>query len=192
MKTRTCVVPAIAIAVLLMGCVLAPVVVGQTGRIQPLNVKTGLWQVTATGTSSGPPPITPEMQARLDQMTPEQRAKVMDAMKQAYGSGSRPHTYKNCITAKDLNGNAFAGPDQKCDWKVINSTSSELEVQGGSCVAGENSGMKAEANVKIHALDSENVKGSVHMTIVTSNGQTTKMNQDLTGKWLSPTCAGAD
>jgi hypothetical protein len=42
-------------------------------KIQPLNVKLGLWETTHTTTTSGQMPIPPEMLAKL---TPEQRAKM--------------------------------------------------------------------------------------------------------------------
>ena len=67
---------------------LASVVLRAAGKVQPLNVKTGLWQVSTTTTMSGLPEIPPDMQARLDQMTPEQRAKMEAMMKSRFGGGS--------------------------------------------------------------------------------------------------------
>src|ERR1700676_2872864 len=66
-------------------CLSAEVVLLAAGKVQPLNVKTGLWQVSTTTTMSGLPDIPPEMQARLDQMTPEQRAKMEAMMKSRFG-----------------------------------------------------------------------------------------------------------
>ena len=46
-------------------------------RYQPLDVKTGLWEVTTTVSTSGQMPIPPDLLAKL---TPEQRAKFEQQM----------------------------------------------------------------------------------------------------------------
>jgi hypothetical protein len=47
--------------------------------------------------------------------------------------------------------------------------------------------MKSDFNVKVHVLDSENVKGSGQATTV-GNGHTMNMNFTATGKWIGATC----
>src|SRR5947209_5220615 len=52
------------------------------------------------------------------------------------------NSYKKCVTAKDLNTNPWAnGSDDKCDWTVVNSTASDMELRGASCEIGKNFGM---------------------------------------------------
>jgi len=156
--------------------------------LQPLDVKTGLWQVTAINTASGVPPIPPEMQARLDQMTPEQRARVETMLKSRFGGTPQTRTYQKCVTAKDLNANPWAnGPDEKCTWTVVRSTSSDMEVRGTSCAGGKSQGMQTDISIKVHAVDSENVKAAVNGTS-TGNGHTVNFEGTFTGKWLGPTC----
>lgn len=167
-------------------CLLASPMFAQGGKLQHMNVKTGLWQVTNTTKMSGAPPITPEMQARLDQMTPEQRAKIEAAMKNSFGGTPQTHTYKKCITEKDLDTNAFSRNDEKCNWTVVNSTSSEMEVRAPSCNPGEQ-GVTADIDVKIHALDPENVRATSHV-ILTGNGRTMTSDGTMTGKWLGSSC----
>jgi hypothetical protein len=158
----------------------------------PLNVKTGLWQVTSTHTASGLPPITPDMQARLAQMTPEQRARIEEMMKNKFGGTPQTTTYKKCVTTKDLNTNPWSnGSDEKCTWTVKNSTSTDMEVQGSSCAAGKDQGMKTDVDVKLHVVDPENVKGSMQGTS-TGNGHTVNINGTYTGKWIGATCSAAD
>lgn len=154
---------------------------------EPLNVKTGLWQVTETSTATGLPPITPEMQARLDKMTPEQRAQLQAAMNSRFNGTPQTTTYKTCVTKDELNKNAFDGPDEKCTWTVVNSTGSDMEAQGTSCAAGKNQGMKTDITMKLHAVDSENVKATVQGTS-TGNGNTVNVNAAFTGKWIGATC----
>ena len=141
---------------------------------QPLNVKTGLWQVDLTLNYSGLPA---NMQAILDQMTPQQRA--------AMGMGGTK-TYKQCLTPKDVNKPMVQG-DDTCHWTVLKSTSSDLDVRGTSCQAGKNQGLNTEVEVKVHAIDSEHVKATVHGT-GTGNGVNAKLDGNYVGKWIGATC----
>jgi len=167
-----------------MTCLLASVVFAAT---EPLNVKTGLWQVTEITAASGLPPLTADMQARLDKMPPEQRAKMEAAMKGRFGGAPRTLNYRTCVTKEDLNKGAFSGPDEKCSWTIVNSSSTDLEVRGSACEAGKREGMKTDITMKIHAVDAENVKGAVQGS-VTGNGNTVNIDNTYTGKWVSATC----
>jgi len=151
-----------------------------------LNVKTGLWQVTEISTTSGVPALPADMKARLDKMTPEQRAKMEAAMKGMLGT-PRTINYKTCVTKDDLDKGAFTGPDEKCSWTIVNSSPTDMEVRGTACEAGKNEGMKTDVTMKIHAIDSENVKGAVQGS-ATGNGNTVRIDNTYTGKWLSATC----
>jgi hypothetical protein len=158
------------------------------GTFQPLNVKTGLWQVTGTSTAGGLTAIPPDMQARMAQMPPEQRAKMEAMIKSRFGGTPQTTTYKKCVTAKDLNTNPWVnGPDEKCTWTVLTSTGSEMEVRGSACEAGKDQGMKTDLNIKLHVVDSENVRASLQGTS-TGNGQTVNINGTFTGKWIGASC----
>lgn len=169
---------------------LACVVLAQNARFQPLNVKPGLWQVNISTTMTGA--IPPEMQAKLDQMTPEHRARVEAMLKSRLNGTPQTRTYKKCIKQEDLTKEPFSGRDEKCYWTLVSSSSSEMEVRGTSCEAGKNQGMETNVHLKIHALDSENVKASLKGA-ATGNGQTMSLDGSYTGKWLGSTCpAGAE
>jgi Protein of unknown function (DUF3617) len=147
-------------------CLLASVVFAAAGKFQPLNVKTGLWQVTETITWTGLPP---------------QMAAMMKAAPQT-------RTYKSCVTAKDLTTNPWAsGSDDKCHWTVLNSTATDMEVRGTSCDLGKDYGMTADVHGKIHVLDSENGTGTMAVAL-TGNGQTMNGHASYTGKWIGATC----
>jgi hypothetical protein len=164
----------------------ASLVFAGSGNVQPLNVKTGLWQTTMTITLSGAPPMTPEMQAHLAQMSPEQRARIEAMMKQKFGGTPETHTYQSCITKEDLNKYPFTDPKQNCTYNVLTSTGSKMDVSG-TCT--QSDGTKANFNMRLDAVDSENVKGTGQL-VLSGNGRTTNGNYSGTGKWLSSSCAG--
>jgi Protein of unknown function (DUF3617) len=96
--------------------------------------------------------------------------------------------YKKCITAKDLNSNPWAnGSDEKCTWTVVTSTASDMEVKGAACELGKEYGMNTDVDLKLHAVDSENVKASMQGTS-TGNGRTVNVNGTFNGKWMSASC----
>jgi Protein of unknown function (DUF3617) len=141
---------------------------------QPLNVKTGLWQVDMTANYSGLPP---QMQAMLDNMTPQQRATA--------GLGGTK-SYKQCLAPKDVNKPMVQG-DDTCHWTVLKSTSSDLDVRGTACQAGKNQGLNTEVEVKVHAIDSEHVKATMHGT-GTGNGVNATLDGTYVGTWIGATC----
>jgi hypothetical protein len=49
-------------------------------------------------------------------------------------------------------------------------------------------GMKSTGTVKVEAVDSENIKGSMQMT-VTNGEHTLNMNYIFASKWIGPVCA---
>lgn len=152
---------AIAVGLICLGASLA---FAATGNIQPLKVKTGLWQMTQTVTWTGLPP---QYQALLQ--------------------NAAPGHYKSCVKQTDLLKNPWSnGSRQRCTWTVLNSNGTDMEVQG-SCDATANGGGSMEMHGKIHAVDSENGTGSADVTL-TWNGMTAKGHATYTGKWIGATC----
>lgn len=137
---------------------------------QPLNVKPGLWRVELSVKYSGLPP---QVQAAFDQMNSQQKS--------AMGLVA-PKTYKMCVKAADLNKGWTQG-DDSCRWKVIKSTSSDLELHSSSCRAKD-----AEVDLKFHAIDSEHVHADMHGT-ETTNGMNATLDGSYEGKWLGSTCS---
>ena len=96
--------------------------------------------------------------------------------------------YKKCIKEKDLNTNPWVnGPDENCSWTVVTSTGSDIEIKGTSCNLGREYGMNTNVDLKLHAVDAENVKASMQGTS-TGNGQTVNVNGAFTGKWMGASC----
>ena len=146
-------------------CLLTALVFAASEGIKPLNVKTGLWQITRTVNWTGLPP------------------QIAAAMK-----NGQPMNYKTCVKEKDLSSNPWAeGSGEKCGWTVLNSTGTDMEVEGTSCDLGRQYDMTADIHGKIHVLDTENGTGSFAVTL-TGNGQTMKGNASYRGKWVGATC----
>ncbi len=149
-------------------------------QVQPLNVKPGLWEMTMTTATTGRPPI-PE--SALSKMTPEQKAKL-EAMMKGMASGTpRTSTHKNCVTKEQLAKDPFSGEKSDCTRTVLKSTGSTMDIRE-VCT---NEGVKSDMTIQIEALNSENVKGSSH---VTAGGGERSMNisTSFTGKWIGPSC----
>ncbi len=75
------------------------IVLGSTlwaADFRALDVKTGQWETTVSGQTSGMPAIPPEALSRL---TPEQRAKVEAAMG---ARGAKPIVSTSCMTKEKL------------------------------------------------------------------------------------------
>ena len=147
-------------------CLAASAALAAAEKIQPLNAKTGLWQMTQTVKWNGLPP---QMQQMMQSVKPTT-------------------TYKSCVRPKDLSSNPWTnGSGDGCHWTALNSNGTDMELQGKSCDMGKDWGMTADVDGKIHLLDSEHGTGSFHITM-TGNGQTMRGHADYTGKWIGATC----
>jgi hypothetical protein len=150
---------AIAVAVI---CLVASLAVA-AGDMYPLNVKTGLWQMTEVITWTGLPP---------------QYAAMM--------KNGQPIKYKSCVTEKNLKSNPWAdGSGQKCKWTALKSSSTDMELEGKSCQMGDFG--VADLHGTIHVSDPENGTGAFSI-VLNAQGQTMNGHATYTGKWASATC----
>jgi len=144
---------------------------------QPLNVKPGEWQVKYDVKYTGLPP---QYQAMVEQMTAQQKS--------AMGLAA-PETSKLCVKAADLN---KPWSQDNCRWTVIKSTGSDLEAHSTSCQHGSRSANSdMDVNIKIHAVDSEHVRATLHGTAVMQGSQVT-IDGSYLGKWLASTCSAKE
>jgi hypothetical protein len=151
-------------------------------KIQPLNVKTGLWESTVTFTRSGARPLPADL---LQRLSPEQRARMEERLKASSGGNAQTHTNKSCLTKEKLeNGYELGfGKDENCTQTVVTSTSSKAEVH----FICQHEKVNYSGIIRAEALSSENVKGSGDTTA--SDGEHT-MNgtSTFTSKWLGSDC----
>lgn len=146
---------------------------------RPLDVKTGQWETTMTGQMTGLPAIPPEA---LAHMTPEQRARMESAMG---ARGAKPIVSKSCMT-KDKLDKAFNVDNdalKSCSRTLVTSSGSKQEIH----LECTREGTKTDGVVKIEAVSSDNIKGSMQMTVVNKE-HTMTMNYSFTSRWLGSAC----
>lgn len=144
----------------------------------PLAVKPGQWESTHTSQTTGLRPIPPEVLAK---MQPEQRAKMEERMK----ATPRRAVHRSCVKQEELNKPLGFGDDQKsCTRTVVTASPSKQEIRV-ECAEGNR---KSSGIIRVEAINSENVKGSVHMT-TTAGDRTMTIDSNFAAKWLGPTCS---
>ncbi|HTS06031.1 MAG TPA: DUF3617 domain-containing protein [Candidatus Eisenbacteria bacterium] len=148
-------------------------------KLQPLNVKPGLWETTVTHKVAGEMPIPPGM---LDKLSAEQRARLEQRMK-SNPAGSTS-TSKSCVTKQDLEKSPDFGEGKgECTYTIQTSTSTEAKGKY-SCVT---EGMNATGALDIVVVDQGNVKGTSHGT-VSGSGHDLQFDSSFTSKWVSANC----
>jgi hypothetical protein len=148
-----------------------------------LDVKTGQWETTVTGQTTGMPPIPDDVLSRL---TPEQRAQMQAALQARGAGGSKAIISKNCLTKDKLDKPFDVGNEntKSCSRTLVTSSGSKQEIH----IDCTRDGGKATGTIKLEAVDSENLKGSMQMTM--ANGEhTMNMNYSFAAKWIGPACA---
>lgn len=149
-------------------------------KLQPLNVKPGLWETTMTVNRAGQMPLPAEMLSRL---TPQQRARLEERMKANSGK-AHTSTYKRCLTREQLENPDFT-KDNQCTWTTLESNSTRMK--GAATCNYKDTGTKLRGSGEFVALDREHVKGFVQMT-ASGNGRTMNTSTDFRSKWLGPRC----
>jgi len=100
-------------------------------------------------------------------------------------AGPKTWTEKTCVTAKDLQEGAFradtSDEGNKCTYKMSAQTAT-LQEGTSSCGGGKGAGQ-----IRIEALSREKMRGRMNMT-----GPGISSNMQMSGQWLSASCAGAD
>jgi Protein of unknown function (DUF3617) len=153
-------------------------------KIQPLNVKPGLWETTLSYSMAGELPVSPEM---LKKMTPEQRARLEEAMRAESGN-AHTSTYKNCMKKQDLDNPDFLDKKQ-CTWTTLESSSTK--VKGTASCDYKDEGMKVSGAGEFVAVDQEHVKGNMRMK-ASGGGREMNTNSVFTSKWLRSDCGNVD
>jgi hypothetical protein len=156
-------------------------------KVQPLNLKPGLWEITGTVSmcGNGGSPLSRE---QLDKLTPEQRTRFEQAWKKTLSQVPKARTYEHCLKPEDVNtADAMFGEDKSwsCNRTVVSSSSSKLEFHE-QCVHED---MKVDRNVRMEASNPESVTGLIEQTAAGGEGDT-KSSSTFTSKWIGSSCKG--
>jgi hypothetical protein len=154
---------------------------GATDNVQPLNVNAGLWEVTTTSAASKDV-VLPA--ALLEQLTPDQRARIEERIKASRSDPVKTTIKKRCLTREQLRRGILFRPDGKsCTWTLLTSTSNKVEMRG-DCV---DQGFKTEARLQIEALSPEKAEGSLQFS---TNAENTipVTTSTFKAKWIGPGC----
>jgi hypothetical protein len=150
-------------------------------KVTPLNVKTGLWEVTTTTTASEKAMLPA---ALLEKLNPEERARVEERMKARKADAQKTTITKQCLTEKQLErGMPFHPVRNSCNWTVVSSTGHKVAMQA-ECV---DNGVKMEGAVSIETLGPEEAKGSVQF-LTGSENSAPSLTSTFTAKWIGPEC----
>jgi Protein of unknown function (DUF3617) len=150
---------------------------------QAIDIKPGLWEISSTVQMSGLPPIP-----NLDQMTPEQRARIEAAMKKMSGT-PQTNTTKSCITREGIEkaiADASSNKGNTCKPKLSSMSSSRVELHI-DC-SREGGDMKSTGDMTIERRDAEHFTGSGAMKTTGSGGRTMDMKWSMTGNFVSSNC----
>jgi hypothetical protein len=113
-------------------------------KYQPLDVKTGLWEVSTTISTGGQLPIPADL---LEKLTPEQRARFEERMNAKSLQPAKPIVSKNCLTQEQLDkGDSFTENRKSCTHTIVSSTRSKAEVR--LTVRGKRHEIRCEAPIR--------------------------------------------
>jgi len=150
-------------------------------KVTPLDIRTGLWEVTTT-TATSDESMLPA--AVLEKLTPEQRARVEERMKARRADAPKTSIARECLTRQELErGMPFYPLQKSCRWAVLSSTGSKAEIRG-ECV---NHGTKTERRLQIQVLSPEEAEGSIHC-FTKGDDSSPAATSALRAKWIGPEC----
>ncbi len=151
-------------------------------KVQPLNIKTGLWEVTTTAISSGEMPIPAGL---LEKLTSEQRARVEERTKARSSDAQKVTQRKYCLTLEQLKKGATFGQDgRSCSHTILASTGNKVRIQI-ECAQGQQG--EINQTLQIEAKDPEQVTGSVGPMVDDDRPQA--WSSIFTARWIAPTCS---
>ena len=166
-----------------LGGTLAATPVWAAAATEPLDIKTGLWQITLTVRTSGLPPIPPDVIAKLK---PEERVSIDAQTKEKMAEGPRISVKKRCLREQELHQPllpAFGGEGQGCRQTIASASRAGQEIRVDCAKGGERGG----GTIRIAAIDPENVKVTSSWSM-TDGARTLQMSSTATLKWLGAGC----
>lgn len=154
---------------------------------EPLAVKTGLWEITSSGSGGPPMPAMPQIPAdQLAKLTPAQQQMVQQRMASMQSGGAAAPVRRVCVTEATLR-NGFAQPDNtgQCTRTQIGSSA-----QGADFKVVCTGDHPATGTISYRAQDPQTVVTTVDMTVTSKSGQSFPVHRTMQGKFVSADCGG--
>jgi hypothetical protein len=143
-----------------------------------LDLKTGLWEVTAVSSSAGMPQID------TSKMTPEQAARVEAAMRGRSAGQPQTHVTKTCMTKEKLANAAFASNDDaNCKPKITANTRTSMDAT--VVCTGE---QPSTSTFHFEASSPTAFTGTTKMNMSGGRANGMKVDVALSGKYIGPDC----
>ena len=143
-----------------------------------LDLKFGLWENTVVTNIGGAPPVD------TSKMSPEQAAKIAEAMKGL--AGDRTMTEKTCVKKEDLEKDSFMLPqDANTTCLRTAGTNTKAAYIADITCTGDRP-MKGHVDIQSLAGGTA-FKGAVKME-TSAGGRTMNVAMTMTGKYLGPDC----
>jgi hypothetical protein len=150
---------------------------------EPLNVKTGQWEITTLIQSHGMPPIPEEALAK---MPPEQREKLLAMFASRNGAPPKEHKSTECVTKEDLAKPFHPSEDEKCETTVVKSTGTTQDIS--VVCKGDH---PSTGRMHIEASSPEAMKGTIDIALA-GGKDAMQIKTQLSGRWIGPTCKKND
>ena len=165
----------------LIACALVPAL----AQNAPIDMRTGLWEVSTQRATTGMPQMPAIPPAALAQMPPAQRAQIEAMLKARRGAGAGKHVAKVCVTAASLRkGAAFGMPHRENCRRTKNvRTALGWDLQE---VCHQDGGRQS-MNIHYEVVNRETVRGAVDIAMH-ERGHDFTMKQVAHGRWLGPDC----
>ena len=143
---------------------------------ESLDVKTGLWEISAAGPAMKMPEIPADTLAKL---SPEQRAMVQQRMAAAAAGGG---AQKICVTQEMLDKGMKDNDGGHCTRTLLSSSAHQM-VFHMECTGRH----KATGTTTVTATDRTSMSMAVDLT-VEDNGQQMPIKHTMSGHWLADDC----
>ena len=161
-----------------------PLTVCAADKIEPLNVKPGLWETTYTAGVSG---VIPLSEQQLAALPPESRARLEKMWKEK-AQGGQTRTVKSCLTEEHLKRDPFAdNPSKSCTVTVLASSSTKQDVRE-ECR--DQDGTKI-TTYRLQASSPEKVTGTMKLEM-NNGGRASTIDGTFNGRWLGGVCGDVE
>lgn len=153
---------------------------------QPLDIRTGLWELITKRTSTGMPELPSMPPEVLATLPPAQRAQIENMMKTQRNVAPGVQAHKICVTQASLDKTpdfGMAGREAGCTRTKDSRSARGWQVQE-VCDAG---GAEQTMNIRYEVVNRETIKGFVDIGM-RDGGDSITMKQEMTGRWLGADC----